>query len=117
MPTNHRSIQDSDTSLPQSNGDRDFTQEFTAPGLNQNTRPFLSYRVNPASDTAVRLQMELNGTEIVDQTLQSTVSRQLNEIFDHGVLVEGNNVLRVFVPNTDPGRVTVSDIILFYSAD
>jgi hypothetical protein len=46
--------------------------------------------------------MELNGAEIVDNTLQSTVSRQLNEIFDHGVLVEGNNVLRVFVPHTAP---------------
>lgn len=114
MPTSHRSIQDSTTTLPTSNGDRDFTQEFDAPGLNGETRPFLSYRVTPPDDSGVRLQIELNGTEIVDQVIDTTVSRTFNEIFDEGVLQTSGNELRVFVPNDEPGSVTVSDLIMVY---
>jgi hypothetical protein len=117
MPTNHRSIQDNTTTLPQPNGDRDFEKEFDAPGLNGDTRPFLSYRVNPADDSGVRLQMELNGIEIVDQTIDTTVSRTFNEVFDEGVLRESGNTLRVFVPNDEPGSLEISDLIMVYPAD
>ncbi len=117
MPSKHRSLQDSTTTLPASNGDRDFTLEFSATGLNRDTRPYLSYRVNPADDSGVRLQMELNDVEIVDQTIDTTVSRTFNEIFDHGVLKELGNELRIFVPNDEPGRLDVSDLIVVFSAD
>lgn len=117
MPTNHLSLQDSTTTLPASNGDRDFTKEFDAPGLNGFTRPFLSYRVNPFDDSGVRLQMELNGTSIVDQTIDTTISRSFNEIFDEGVLQESDNELRIFVPNDEPGSLEVSDLIMVYPAD
>jgi len=120
MPTSHRSIQDSTTTLPQTNGDRDFDQDFDAPGLSSSTsthsRPFLSYRVNPGSDAGVRVVMELNGVSIVDQVIDTTVSRTFNEIFDHGVLRTTGNELRVFVPDSEPGSVTVSDLVMVYTA-
>lgn len=120
MPTSHRSIQDSSTTLPQSNGDRDFEQDFDAPNLSTTTsthaRPYLSYRVNPGDDSGVRVIMELNGTEIVDQTIDTTVSRAFDEIFDHGLLKASGNTLRVFVPNDEPGSVVVSDLIMVYTS-
>jgi len=120
MPTSHRSIQDSTTTLPQTNGDRDFEQEFDAPGLSTTTsthaRPYLSYRVNPADDSGVRVVIELNGAEIVDQTIDTTVSRTFNEIFDHGILKVNDNELRVFVPDDEPGSVTVSDLVMVYTS-
>ena len=119
MTTNHRSLQDSSTVLPTSSGDRDFEIDFDAPGLSTTTsthaRPYLSYRVNPGSDAGVHVVMELNDTEIVDQTIDTTVSRQFDEIFDHGLLKANDNTLRVFVPNNEPGSVTVSDIIVVYA--
>ena len=72
--------------------------------------------MNPGSDAGVRVQIELNGTEIVDQTIDTTVSRTFNEIFDHGVLVGTDNKLRIFVPNNEPGSVTVSDLVMVYTA-
>lgn len=117
MPTSHRSIQDSVTELPQPNGDRDFEQDFDAPGLNGDTRPFLSYRVNPGDDSGVRLQIELNGTTVVDQTIDTTVSRTFNEIFDEGVLRARGNTLRVLVPNDEPGNLQISDLIMVYPAN
>ena len=120
MPSSHRSIQDSTTTLPLSDGDRDFEQEFDAPGLSSSTsthtRPYLSYRVNPGDDSGVRVVMELNGTEIVDQTIDTTVSRTFNEIFDHGILQANGNELRVFVPDNEPGTVSVSDLVVVYTA-
>ena len=121
MTTNHRSLQTSSITLPTSSGDRDFEIDFDTPNLSTTTsthaRPFLSYRVNPGSDAGVHVLVELNGTEIVDQTIDTTVSRQFDEIFDHGVLRSGTggaNTLRVFVPNNEPGSVTVSDLIMVY---
>lgn len=118
MTTNHRSLQDSTTTLPTSSGDRDFEIDFDAPGLSStnstHARPYLSYRVNPGSDAGVHVLMELNNTTIVDQTIDTTVSRQFDEIFDHGVLETNDNTLRVFVPNNEPGSVTVSDLIMVY---
>jgi hypothetical protein len=120
VPSSHRSIQDSTTTLPASNGDRDFEQAFDAPGLSSTTsthaRPYLSYRVNPGDDSGVRVVMELNGTEIVNQTIDTTVSRTFNEIFDHGILQASGNELRVFVPNDEPGTVQVQDLVMVYTS-
>ena len=116
MPTSHRSIQDSTTTLPQSNGERDVEIDFDAPNLSSTTsthaRPYLSYRVNPGDDSGVRLVIELNDEEIVNQTIDTTVSRQFDEIFDHGILKVTGNELRIFVPNDEPGSVSVSDMIM-----
>jgi hypothetical protein len=120
MTSKHRSLQDSSTTLPTSNGDRDFEIDFNAPSLTTNDavhgRPYVSYRANPNGSAGVRLQMELNGTEIVDQTLSTDASRNLVEIFDHGILRNQNNTLRVFVPNDEPGSITVSDVVVVYTA-
>jgi len=114
MPTNHVSIQDSTTHLPDGL-DNDVTKTFDAPGLNTATRPFLSYRVQPDGGS-VTLQMDLNGNRIVDTTFGNDVSRSLNEIIDNGFAVEADNEL-VIRRQAGPGTVDVSDIIFVYSAD
>ena len=118
MTSNHRSLQDSTTTLPTSSGDRDFEIEFDAPGLSStnstHARPYLSYRVNPGDDSGVNVVIELNSTVVVDPTIDTTVSRQFNEIFDHGLLQATGNELRVFVPTNEPGTVSVSDLIVVY---
>jgi hypothetical protein len=113
MPTNHVSIQDSTTHLPDGL-DNDITKTFDAPGLNTDTRPFLSYKVEPTG--SVTLQMELNGTLVVDTTFGSDVTRSLNEIIDNGTAVEADNEL-VIRRQAGPGSVEVSDLIFVYSAD
>jgi hypothetical protein len=100
MPTNHVSIQDSTTHLPDGL-DNDVTKTFDAPGLNTDTRPFLSYRVQPGGGS-VTLQMDLNGNRIVDTTFCFAV--------------EADNEL-VIRRQAGPGSVDVSDIIFVYSAD
>ena len=116
MATRHLSIQDSTTHLPQSNGDVDYEQVFTAPELNLDTRPFLSYRVTP-SGPPVTLQIDLNGTQIVSETFQTTQSRVLNEIFDLNILLaQGNNTL-VVRRQAGPGSFAISDLIMMYPAD
>jgi len=114
MPTNHVSIQDSTTHLPDGL-DNDVTKTFDAPGLNTDARPFLSYRVQPDGGS-VTLQMDLNGNRIVDTTFGNDVSRSLNEIIDNGFAVEADNEL-VIRRQAGPGTVDVSDIIFVYSAD
>ena len=111
----HLSIQDSVSTLPASNGDRDYEQEFDAPGLTGGPRPYLLYKANPASGRSVQLQMQLNGVTIVNQSLDTDVSRSFHEIFDEGVLRAQDNTLRVLVPNSDPGSVEVSDLVLVYA--
>jgi hypothetical protein len=119
MTSAHRSIWDSTFTLPDSSGDRDNEFNFDAPGLSSATathaRPYFSYRVNPVGNVDVHVQVELNGTLIVDQTIDSTVSRTFNEIVGHGILRSRNNELRVFVPNNEPGSVIVSDLIMVYT--
>ena len=120
MTSKHRSLKDSSTRLPTSSGDRDFEIEFNAPSLTDNDslhgRPYVSYRANPSGTAGVRLQMELNGEEIVDQTLTTDTSRNLVEIFDHGILRNQGNTLRVLVPNDEPGSIEVSDVMVVYTA-
>ena len=114
MPTNHVSIQDSTTHLPDGL-DNDVTKTFDAPGLNSHTRPFLSYKVSPDGGN-VTLQMDLNGTTIVDSTFGNDVTRSLNEIIDNGTALEADNEL-VIRRQAGPGSVEVSDLIFVYSAD
>ena len=114
MPTNHVSIQDSTTHFPDGLNN-DITKNFDAPGLNTDTRPYVSYRVTP-SGGAVTLQMDLNGTLVVDETFQSGTSRTLNEIVDNGTAQEAANEL-VIRRQTGPGSLDVSDVIFVYSAD
>ena len=121
MTSKHRSLQDSSTTLPTSSGDRDFEIEFDAPSLTDNDslhgRPYVSLpRANPSGTAGARLQMELNGEEIVDRTLTTDASRNLVEIFDHGILRNQGNTLRVFVPNDEPGSIEVSDVMVVYTA-
>ena len=119
MTSKHRSLQTSSTTLPTSSGDRDFELEFNAPRLtgndNTHSRPYVSYRANPNSDAGVRLQMELNEVEILDQRLSTDASRNLVEIFDHGILRNQDNTLRVFVPDDEPGSIEVSDLLVVYT--
>lgn len=118
MPTNHISIQDNTTTLPQPvGGDRDFQKNFDAPGVNGRNRPFLAYQVDPFGTTNVRLEIDLNGTPIVGETFNSGQDRSLNAIFDVGVLQETGNILTVTVPNTEPGTLEIRSLIMFYSAD
>jgi hypothetical protein len=113
MPTNHVSIQDSTTHFPDGI-DNDITKTFDAPGLNTDTRPYLSYLVEPSG--TVTLQMELNGTLVVDTTFGSDVTRTMTEIIDNGTAVEADNEL-VIRRQAGPGSVEVSDVIFVYSAD
>jgi hypothetical protein len=114
MPTNHVSIQDSTTHFPDGL-DNDIIKTFDAPGLNTVTRPYLSYAVQPDGGS-VTLQMELNGTLVVDTTFGNDILRSLNEVIADGVAVENDNEL-VIRRQAGPGTVNVSDIIFVYSAD
>jgi len=117
----YRVIRTDATRLPRENGDRDFTDDFTAPGRESHsalpTRPFLSYRVKPGGEGPVRLKISINGTNVVDQTLNEAVSRTFNAVIENGVVDSEDNELRVFVPADPPGSIVVSDLILFYTAD
>ena len=42
--------------------------------------------------------------QILDQRLSTDTSRNLVEIFDHGILTNQGNTLRVYVPDDEPGR-------------
>lgn len=119
MASIHRSIQDNTTSFPvPGTGDRDVEFVFDAPNLSASTRrddrPYLSYTANPASNAAVNLVIELNGTAIVDETFTSSMKRTLVEIFDRSLLVANDNELRVFVPTA--GSMSVSDLIVTYTS-
>lgn len=122
MSSNHRSLQDGTITLPTSSGDRDFEINFDVPGLSgstsTHTRPYLSYRVAPLGSSGTHLVMELNGTEIVDLSYNTTVNRTMTEIFEHGVLKAGTggvNKLRVFVPDDEPGAAQVCELIVTYT--
>ena len=91
----------------------DITKTFNVVRLNTNTRPYVSYRVTPAGGD-VTLQMDLNGTLVVDDRFQTTNTRTLNEIIDHGVAVEGENDL-VIRREAGPGTIVFSDVIFAYS--
>lgn len=112
MSTNHLSIEDSEHTLPDG-GVNFFAQSFTAPGHDGGSRPFLSFRVTPTV-VPVELQIDLNGTVIVNETFQSGTTRSINEIFDTSDLNTGSNDLVVSrVGNT--GSIVISDLILCYS--
>ena len=59
----------------------------------------------------------MNGTTIVGQSLSGSVSRTFNQVFEHGLLEESANELRIFVPADKPGSVTVSDLIVTYTVE
>jgi hypothetical protein len=116
----YRIIHTEATRLPKESGDRDFTEDFDAPGLVRSgpaTRPFLSYRVKPGEQDPVRVKISINGTNVVDQTLSDPVSRTFNGVIEDGIVESEDNELRVFVPADPPGSVVVSELILVYSAD
>jgi hypothetical protein len=74
----HRIIRTEVTRLPKENGDRDFSEDFDAPGVASGgaaTRQFLSYWVKPGEQDLVRLEISINDTNVVDQTLSDPVSR------------------------------------------
>jgi len=116
----HRIIRAEAVRLPKDNGDRDITEDFSAPGVSTSggppSRPFLSYQVKPGEQGPVRLKISLNGTNVVDQTLSDPVGRTFNGVIEHGVLEPEGNELRVFVPSDPPGSVVVSNLILRYCA-
>ena len=81
--SNHRSLQDTTKRVPSSTGDRGFEITFDAPGLSSTTsthaRPYPSYRVAPIGDSGTQLVIELNQTEIVNLSYNTTVNRTMTE--------------------------------------
>jgi hypothetical protein len=120
MSSTHRSLQEGSVAFPASNGDRDFRVEFDTPALTgdfrRDRRPYISYMASPASEP-VHLEISINETRVVNETFRSTPSRTMTQIIEHGVLKEDGNVLEVLVPDTEPGSLTVSNIVLVYSED
>jgi hypothetical protein len=114
MPTNHKSIQDSSTHLPDGI-QNSYEQDFELPGLNTDTRPVLAYRLSP-TNPPVTLEIDLNGTTVVTETFQSTASRTLLEIVEDGVANDGANTLTMR-RQAGPGTFAISDIVLLYSQD
>jgi hypothetical protein len=80
-------------------------------------RPYISYMESPFSEEPVHVEISINETRVVNETFRSTPSRTMTQIFDHGVLNETGNVLEVLVPDSEPGSVTISQIILVHSAN
>src|SRR5262245_42490305 len=113
MPTNHVSIQDSTTHFPDGLNN-DITKTFDAPSLNSSPRPYLSYLAEPVG--SVTLQMDLNGTLVVDTTFGADGTRTMTEIIANGTALEADNEL-VIRRQAGPGTVDVSDVIFVYSAD
>jgi len=120
MSSTHRSLQEGSLDFPDSVGSREFRVEFDAPGLTgdhrRDRRPYLSYQATPTS-LPVNVQISINGTRVVNETFRSTPSRTMTQIFDHEILTEADNVLEVLVPSTEPGSVTLSQLIVMYSED
>jgi hypothetical protein len=120
MSSTHRSIQQGSLPFPASNGVRDFRAEFDAPGLTgdfrRDRRPYISYMASPSSEP-VHLEISINETRVVNETFRSTQSRTMTQIIEHDVLNKEDNVLEVLVPNSEPGSVTISNIIVVYSED
>ena len=114
MPTNHKSIQDSTTHLPDGL-QNSYEQDFEVSGLNSDTRPVLAYRLSP-TNPPVTLQIDLNGTMIVNETFQTTASRTFLEIVEDGVANDGENTLTMR-RQAGPGTFAISDIVLLYSQD
>jgi hypothetical protein len=114
MPTNHLSLQDTETLVPDGI-DNDYTlASFDLPGLNTDTRPFVSYRITPSG--VIHLQMDLNGTLVVDEEFDGNETRTLNEIVDLGTAKARRNQLTVR-RLTGPAGFRISDIIFFWPAD
>jgi hypothetical protein len=41
----------------------------------------------------------------------------MTQIIEHGVLKKDGNILEVLVPDSEPGSVTISNIVVVYSED
>lgn len=117
MPSNYASVQDTPTTLDAANPVHN-TVSFNAPGLNNNERPFVSFRVNPAvAAGSVTLHMLLNNQDIVRPlTFDSEPVRGLDEIFEIDILQAVGNVITVH-RDAGPGNFDISDIIVTYSAN
>ena len=53
----------------------------------------------------------------MNETFRSTQSRTMTQIIEHDVLNKEANDLEVIVPDSEPGSVTISSIIVVYSED
>jgi hypothetical protein len=120
MSSTHRSVQQASLPFPATNGDRDFRAEFDAPALTgdfrRDRRPYISYMASPSSEP-VHLEISINDTRVVNETFRSTSSRTMTQIIEHGVLKKDGNILEVLVPDSEPGSVTISNIVVVYSED
>ncbi len=105
-------IQDTSVSLPKDNGDIDSDFKFSAPGVDDGIRAVLMFRINPAPDPSVTLEMNLNGTSLLTTTFTTDPQRGWLEVVPSGVLLENGNILTL--TQTGDGSVSVSDLVIFY---
>lgn len=108
-------ISENAVTLPKGNGDIDHDFSFSAPAVNTGSRSILAFRVNPSTED-VTVQMTLNGKEISTVTFNSDPQRSWHEVVEGNLLQTNNNKLTV-TRTAGPGKVAVSNVVLYFQAD
>lgn len=104
---------DSAITIPNSLGINDHHyQGIQAPGVDRGRSGVLFFRVNP--DGSSQLRIRLNSTVVFDISLVEGPLRTLNEIIPGSAIQAADNELTVSV--TGSGNVTISDIVILYTA-
>lgn len=105
---------DTATTVPGPSGISDHHyQGIQAPGLVTSRSWVLFYKVNP--DGTPTLSIRINSTPVVNVTFAEGPQRALQEIIPGTALHAADNELTVAV--TGNGSVSISDIVILYSAN
>ncbi len=113
MPVNYVTFQD-DSVLLAEGGDLDADIDFGTPNVDTTRSAHLSFRVNPAGDAT--LKMELVGTPnqlILEQSFDTEPQRTWSENFSGQGLSPTGNTLRL-TKTGGTGDIRVSDIMVLY---
>lgn len=87
-------------------------QNIDAPGINVSQSAVLFFKMETTGTP--RLRMRLGSVVLVDSTFDKTPRRTFSEIIPSSALKAADNELTVSV--TGSGNVTISDIVILYSA-
>ena len=109
MPANYLDLRDTPIQLSASNPSF-VLPTFDAPGVVDNPRPVLIYKINPSTLPA-EIEFTINGAVVPAVAFQTSPSRAWLEVLNEGDVQPENNVL---VITRQSGDFDISDIVLLY---